>query len=487
MADESTSLELASIDKLELLNGTTAVNWVSFEESLFTYLGSVRVGDYCLLDVVLETPNGLPPTPPPLPGPSPPDAPPLPTEPTPQAPILGAWEDDPDRWARTLNKYNKERDDYVIKSRAHAAAIAGHEAAAAKLAEFKAAFEEYYAKLRKHHSDLAAWRIANRRALTIIFSCVPSSLKRDLRPPSSPSLWKSLSSQYDRQDLRSLLSLFRTFQDITLDTSLNAASFARRLTDTAHLRQTFCVNLPPSMPFMRAKEQTPAEAAGADQDVARAVVEEEAVAEVDEEGALGNVAGVGQPLQPRSNTSSPHPPPPQHLPPSPHPPSHLKPLPPYPPLSPYPPPYAGWPYPLYPPSLYGHGTAATAAPAELPTSPSHPPGFTPPLTPDPLRNRSALLTAPPRSRAAALPCLRLDLQRSCLASSPPPLPPPLSPLLYEDTHDELLFLHLLAPSIAPIVRTMAGTPLLLFSDTPTIFEPTTYEEAIACLDAPLWI
>ncbi|CAI7838034.1 unnamed protein product [Closterium sp. NIES-53] len=34
---------------------------------------------------------------------------------------------------------------------------------------------------------------------------------------------------------------------------------------------------------------------------------------------------------------------------------------------------------------------------------------------------------------------------------------------------------------------MAGTPVLLFSGTPTIFEPTTYEEAIACLDAPLWI
>ncbi|CAI7784424.1 unnamed protein product [Closterium sp. NIES-53] len=119
MADEPLSLELASIDKLELLNGTTAVNWVSFEESLFT----------------------LPPTPPPLPGSSPPDAPPLPTEPAPQAPILGAWEDDPDRWARTLNKYNKERDDYVIKGRAHAAAVAAHEAATVKLAEFKAISE----------------------------------------------------------------------------------------------------------------------------------------------------------------------------------------------------------------------------------------------------------------------------------------------------------------------------------------------------------
>ncbi|CAI7899462.1 unnamed protein product [Closterium sp. NIES-54] len=178
MADEPSSLELASIDKLELLNGTTAVNWVSFEESLFTYLGSVRVGDYCLLDVVLETSHGLPPTPPPLPGSSPPDAPPLPTEPAPQAPILGAWEDDPDRWARTLNKYNKERDDYVIKGRAHAAAVAAHEAATAKLAEFKAISEAYSTNLRKHHSDIAAWRIADRRALTVIFSCVPSSLNR---------------------------------------------------------------------------------------------------------------------------------------------------------------------------------------------------------------------------------------------------------------------------------------------------------------------
>ncbi|CAI7841102.1 unnamed protein product, partial [Closterium sp. NIES-54] len=333
MADEPSSLELASIDKLELLNGTTAVNWVSFEESLFTYLGSVRVGDYCLLDVVLETPHGLPPTPPLLPGSSPPDAPPLPTEPAPQAPILKAWEDDPDRWARTLNKYNKERDDYVIKGRAHAAAVAAHEAATAKLAEFKAISEAYSTNLRKHHSDTAAWRIADRRALTVIFSCVPSSLKRDLRPPSSPSLWKSLSSQYDRQDLRSLLSLFRTFQDITLDSSLNAASFARRLTDTAQrlndrgilisdtlltarildclppTYDTYRINFtsqhirpPPvaSMLFTLAKEPiTLAEAAAADLDVVQVEEVEEAVAEADEEGALGNAADVEQLLHPQ--------------------------------------------------------------------------------------------------------------------------------------------------------------------------------------------
>ncbi|CAI5991152.1 unnamed protein product [Closterium sp. NIES-65] len=34
---------------------------------------------------------------------------------------------------------------------------------------------------------------------------------------------------------------------------------------------------------------------------------------------------------------------------------------------------------------------------------------------------------------------------------------------------------------------MVGTTVLLFSTTPTIYEPTTYEQALACLDAPLWI
>ncbi|CAI7730823.1 unnamed protein product [Closterium sp. NIES-54] len=44
----------------------------------------------------------------------------------------------------------------------------------------------------------------------------------------------------------------------------------------------------------------------------------------------------------------------------------------------YPPPYAGWPYPPYPPPGYGHGpTAPTANLAEQPSSSSNPPGFTP--------------------------------------------------------------------------------------------------------------
>ncbi|CAI7848431.1 unnamed protein product [Closterium sp. NIES-53] len=87
---------------------------------------------------------------------------------------------------------------------------------------------------------------------------------------------------------------------------------------------------------------------------------------------------------------------------------------------------------------------------------------------------------PQRSRAPVQLCPRIGptLQRSCLATPPPPLPPPPSPDLSEDSHDELLFLHLLSPTIAPVVRTMAGTTVLLFSTTPTIYKPTTYEQAL---------
>ncbi|CAI5987034.1 unnamed protein product, partial [Closterium sp. NIES-64] len=109
------------------------------------------------------------------------------------------------------------------------------------------------------------------------------------------------------------------------------------------------------------------------------------------------------------------------------------------------------------------------------------------------RSRAAMQLSPhpdPQcSRAPVQLCPRISPthQRSCLATSPPPLPPPLTPDLTEDSHDELMFLHLLSPTVTPIVRIMAGTTVLLFSTTPTIYEPTTYEQAFACLDAPLWI
>ncbi|CAI5982157.1 unnamed protein product [Closterium sp. NIES-65] len=232
MADDSTPIELGAIDKLELLHDTTAVNWASFEDTLHTHLGSVIIQDYCLLDVVLEHPNGLPPVLPPPLEPPPPDAP-RPPEPLPDPPRAPVHDDNPDRWGANLNTYNRLRDTYTLQREAHRVAEAAHADATARLLSYAQHEKDYAEELRKIHKDVAAWRIADRRALAIIFSCIPSHLKRDLRPTSSSGLWKTLSTQYDRQDLRSLLALFRKFQDITLDSSPTAAAYTRRLIDTA--------------------------------------------------------------------------------------------------------------------------------------------------------------------------------------------------------------------------------------------------------------
>ncbi|CAI5978756.1 unnamed protein product [Closterium sp. NIES-65] len=190
MADDSTPIELGAIDKLELLHDTTAVNWASFEDTLHTHLGSVIVQDYF-------------------------------------------HDDNPDRWAANLNNYNKLRDAYTIQREAHRAAEKAHAHATARILSYEQDEKDYADELRKFNKDTAAWRVADRRALAIIFSCIPSHLKRDLRPTSSSGLWKTLSTQYDRQDLRSLLALFRKFQDTTLDSSPTAAAFTWRLIDTA--------------------------------------------------------------------------------------------------------------------------------------------------------------------------------------------------------------------------------------------------------------
>ncbi|CAI7754886.1 unnamed protein product [Closterium sp. NIES-54] len=229
MADDSTPLELGATDKLELLHDTTAVNWASFEDTLHTHLGSVIIQDYCL---VLEHPNGIPPVLPLPLEPPPPDAPP-PTEPLPDPPRAPVHDDNPDRRGANLNAYHKLRDTYTLQCEAYRVAEEAHANANARILSYAQDEKDYAEELRKIHKDVAAWRVADRRALAIIFSCIPSHLKRDLRPTSSSELWKTLSTQYDRQDLRSLLPLFRNFQDITLDSSPTAAAYTRRLIDTA--------------------------------------------------------------------------------------------------------------------------------------------------------------------------------------------------------------------------------------------------------------
>ncbi|CAI6001554.1 unnamed protein product [Closterium sp. NIES-64] len=70
-------------------------------------------------------------------------------------------------------------------------------------------------------------------ALNIILASIHTSLKREIRPTTSATFWKDLTTRFDRQDLNSLLSLYREFQALSFDSSPNAATFTRRLTDNA--------------------------------------------------------------------------------------------------------------------------------------------------------------------------------------------------------------------------------------------------------------
>ncbi|CAI7894839.1 unnamed protein product [Closterium sp. NIES-53] len=59
--------------------------------------------------------------------------------------------------------------------------------------------------------------------------------------------------------------------------------------------------------------------------------------------------------------------------------------------------------------------------------------------------------------------------------------------LSEDSHEEFLDLHLCNPSLLPITFDLSGTPVFAFSSAPSIFIPTTYAEAMACPNSPLWL
>ncbi|CAI7857531.1 unnamed protein product [Closterium sp. NIES-54] len=95
MAADS-SIDICSIDRLELIADTTPVNWTSFSESMHVLLGSTTLHNYNLLDLVLETPFGAAPSPPVAPSSPPLPDPPAPPGPPPSAPPTPSHHDDPD-------------------------------------------------------------------------------------------------------------------------------------------------------------------------------------------------------------------------------------------------------------------------------------------------------------------------------------------------------------------------------------------------------
>ncbi|CAI7876177.1 unnamed protein product [Closterium sp. NIES-54] len=386
----------------------------------------------------LEHPNGLPPVLPPPLEPPPSDAPP-PPEPHPDPPCAPVHDDNPDRWGANLNAYNKLRDTYTLQREAYRVAEEAHANATARMLSYAQDEKDYAEELRKFHKDVAAWRVADRRALAIIFSCIPSHLKRDLRPTSSSGLWKTLSTHPFSLHASSTASLPHMTPTASPSPPATVILLLWLTPSSGYLtaKRTFNVTLLLSMLSRPAKlPQTTTIAEEVAAQVAPAVVVVDVVMGEEEDVVVAEVVAVvgvadtphprapspraltdelfdrgnvGTP--PRWNTVFPRPSPhdirtlPAYQPSTPnlhnvltqHLPSHIfqqvqhllpsstntpTPPPPTPPSQApplhYPPPYAGWPYPPYPPPGYGHGPIAPAAIlAEQPSSSSNPLGFTP--------------------------------------------------------------------------------------------------------------
>ncbi|CAI7902867.1 unnamed protein product [Closterium sp. NIES-54] len=66
-------------------------------------------------------------------------------------------------------------------------------------------------------------------------------------------------------------------------------------------------------------------------------------------------------------------------------------------------------------------------------------------------------------------------------------PPPASIQLLEDSHEEFLNIRHHTPFLASIFLDFPGLPVLGATSTPTIFTPSTFQEATSCPDADKWI
>ncbi|GJP60544.1 hypothetical protein CLOP_g17787 [Closterium sp. NIES-67] len=232
MASDS-SVDLTSVDALELLPDNTAVNWHSYAQTVTVLLSSVTVNGYNLKAVVHLEERGLQPAQPDAPaGPAPPppgDAPVSPGDPPTFAPDVN----DPQSSETAIRTYRAGLTDHVRQQLLFEASSAEHDAATAAYNTYQAALAEYVRRERAYITDLAAWRVADRRALTILLATIPPTLKRELAPTSSSHLWRLLTDLYDRQDVATLYSLIKEFQSLTMDATTGAAAFTRRVLDLA--------------------------------------------------------------------------------------------------------------------------------------------------------------------------------------------------------------------------------------------------------------
>ncbi|GJP51947.1 hypothetical protein CLOM_g11077 [Closterium sp. NIES-68] len=126
--------------------------------------------------------------------------------------------------------------------------------------------------------------------------------------------------------------------------------------------------------------------------------------------------------------------------------------------------------------------AATAAAAVPPTAAAPAAAAVTSSSPSPAAAAAAAADA---AVAAASAAAAADASSAAAAAAV--LPFIFHSSLLEDSHEEFLNLHMHDPAVLPISPDLSGTPVFAFSSAPTIFVPATYEEAMACPDAHLWL
>ncbi|CAI5985612.1 unnamed protein product [Closterium sp. NIES-64] len=233
-----------TIDALELLGDNSAANWHSYAHSVEVLLSSVIVSGYTLRSVVFQEEGGLQPIAPSAPTGPPPDEPgPEPESPG-DPPSFAPDVNNPQSVEAAIRAYRNTLNDHLRRQLRYEDDKRAYDEAAARHRDYHAQLTTYTTRLASNTSDIAAWRIADRRALAILLATIPSSLKRELSPTSSSHLWQLLVDLFDRQDIATLYALIKDFGSITMDSTAGAAAFTRRVLDLARRLAALGVTYP---------------------------------------------------------------------------------------------------------------------------------------------------------------------------------------------------------------------------------------------------
>ncbi|CAI5955542.1 unnamed protein product [Closterium sp. NIES-65] len=199
---------------------------------------------YTLRSVVFQEEGGLQPIAPSAPTGPPPDEPgPEPESPG-DPPSFAPDVNNPQSVETAIRAYRNTLNDHLRRQLRYEDDKRAYDEAAARHRDYHAQLTTYTTRLASYTSDIAAWRIADRRALAILLATIPSSLKRELSPTSSSHLWQLLVDLFDRQDIATLYALIKDFGSITMDSTAGAAAFTRRVLDLARRLAALGVTYP---------------------------------------------------------------------------------------------------------------------------------------------------------------------------------------------------------------------------------------------------